>query len=209
MKLLYGTTNQAKLEHMRQILDDLGIEIVGLKDVDLQLEVDESGNNPLENARIKALAYYRAVGMPTFSCDSGLYIEGLEEDKQPGVHVRRVQNKYLDDEEFIQYYSKLVTELGKETIAKFKNAICLVMDEKNILEYDGDDISDNFIMTSKIHAKRIEGFPMNSISLDIETGSYFVDEDSNNKNEEKLTKGFRKFFKLAMLKNNVENKRQS
>lgn len=209
MKLLYGTTNQAKLEHMRQILDDLGIEIVGLKDIDLQVEVDESGNNPLENARIKALAYYRAVGMPTFSCDSGLYIEGLEEDKQPGVHVRRVQNKYLDDEEFIQHYSKLVTELGKETKAKFKNAICLVMDEKNILEYDGDDISDNFIMTSKIHAKRIEGFPMNSISLDIETGSYFVDEDSNNKNEEKLTKGFRKFFKLAMFKNNAEIKRQS
>lgn len=209
MKLLYGTTNQAKLEHMRQILNDLGIEIVGLKDVDLQLEVDESGNNPLENAKIKALAYYRAVGMPTFSCDSGLYIEGLGDDKQPGVHVRRVQNKYLDDEEFIQYYSKLVTELGRDTIAKFKNAICLVMDEKNIFEYDGDDISDNFIMTSKIHAKRIEGFPMNSISLDIETGSYFVDEDRNNKNEEKLTKGFRKFFKLAMLKNNVENKRQS
>jgi 8-oxo-dGTP diphosphatase len=199
MKLLYGTTNQAKLDHMKQILSGLDIEIVGLKDVGLKLDVDESGNNPLENARIKALAYYKATGMPVFSCDSGLYIEGLKNDRQPGVHVRRVQNKYLSDEEFIQYYSDFVAALGKETKAKFKNAICLVMDEKSIFEYDGDDISDNFIMTSKIHTKRKEGFPMDSISLDIETGSYFVDEDIRSKNEEKLTKGFREFFERTIL----------
>ncbi len=120
MKLLYGTTNLAKLEHMKEMLSGLNIEIIGLKDIGLYIDVEESGNQPLENAKIKALAYYRATGIPTFSCDSGLYIEGIEDNKQPGVNVRRVNDKYMNDEEFIQYYSNLVLAIRKETRAKFK-----------------------------------------------------------------------------------------
>lgn len=98
MKLLYGTSNPSKLNHMKEMLHGLNIEIIGLKDIGVSINVDESGDFPLENSKIKAMAYYRATGIPTFSCDSGLYIEGLEDDKQPGVHVRRVNGKYLNDE---------------------------------------------------------------------------------------------------------------
>ena len=41
--------------------------------------------DPLENARQKALAYYRICGQPVFSQDSGLYIEGLPKERQPGA----------------------------------------------------------------------------------------------------------------------------
>lgn len=199
MKLLYGTTNQAKLDHMKEMLIGLNIEMIGLNEIGVHIDVDEAGNSPLENANIKAIAYYRAAGIPTFSCDSGLYIEGLEEDKQPGVHVRRVDNKYMNDEEFIQYYANLVSAIGKETRAKFKNAICLVLDEKRIYEYDGNDIADNFLIASKPHHKRREGFPMDSISKVIETGKYFVEMGRDSRNEEELTKGFRKFFERTIL----------
>lgn len=201
MRLLYGTSNQAKLVHMRDMLSGLGIEIAGLKDIGIDIDVEESGNNPLENARLKAVAYYEMSHIPTFSCDSGLYIEGLKDSKQPGVNVRRVNGKYLNDDEFIEYYVNLLSEVGGEPKAKFKNAICLVLDENRIFEYDGDDIADHIILTSKVHPKRKKGFPMDSISIDIETGKYIVDEYENGKNEREITQGFRDFFTRAILNN--------
>ena len=55
MKLLYGTGNPAKLDAMRHRLADLGIELVGLKDLsDVRIpEIVEDGETPLENARKK------------------------------------------------------------------------------------------------------------------------------------------------------------
>ena len=53
MKLLYGTGNSAKLDAMRHRLADLGIELVGLKELsDARMpEIVEDGQTPLENAR--------------------------------------------------------------------------------------------------------------------------------------------------------------
>lgn len=204
MQLLYGTSNPSKLQHMKEMLEGLDINIIGLNDVGISIDVNECGTTPLENARIKALAYYKITGMPTFSCDSGLYIEGLEENSQPGVYVRRINNKYLNDEEFILYYTKLVSNIGHNTKAKFKNAICLVLNQNQVIEYDGDDIADHFIMTSKPHNIRKPGFPMDSISLDIETGKYFTEITEKGKNEQDITKGFRRFFTKTLIKNRIE-----
>ena len=70
MKLLYGTGNQAKLTVMQSRLEKLGIELIGLNDLRAEgkniPEVLENGNTPLENARLKALAYYEAFQMPVF-----------------------------------------------------------------------------------------------------------------------------------------------
>lgn len=200
MKFLYGTSNPSKLEHMKNMLKGLNIELLSLKDLGIELDVEEYGDSPLENAKIKALAYYKASGIPTFSCDSGLYIEGLEESDQPGVMVRRVKDRYLNDEEYIDYYSSLALRLGGTVKAKFKNAICLVVDEDNIFKYDGEDIADRFLMTSKAHSIRKQGFPMDSIALDIKTGEYFLNLQDDHDNESDITDGFRNFFQRAILK---------
>jgi 8-oxo-dGTP diphosphatase len=202
MKLLYGTTNPGKLNSMQKALSGLDLEIIGLKDVDMNFEtVDESGNNPLENARIKALSYYKTANMPVFSCDSGLYIQGLDAEKQPGVHVRRVGGKELSDEEMIEYYTGIVRELGGTAKAKYKNAIVLILDENNIFEYDGEDISyPEFLLASKPHLNRTEGFPLDSISLEIKTKQYYMDIDSNDSSAENaISEGFKSFFKRANL----------
>jgi 8-oxo-dGTP diphosphatase len=201
-KLLYGTTNPAKLKFMREMLQELGLEIIGLKDIDREVEaVDESGNNPLENAKIKALAYYKATNMPVFSCDTGLYIEGVSDEKQPGVHVRRVGGKELSDEEMIEYYTKLVREHGGTVKAKYKNAIVLVLEENKIFEYDGEDIwYPEFLLTSEVHPSRTEGFPLDSISLEIKTKQYFMDmEAEDNSSDDSITKGFQSFFKRKVF----------
>lgn len=198
MKMLYGTTNPAKLQSMRRMLEGLGIEVIGLNDIDIVLEkVDESGNNPLENARIKAKSYYSAVKVPVFSCDSGLFIDGIEDKKQPGVYVRRVNGKEMNDDEMIEYYSRLAAELGGLAKARYKNAICLVMSEDNIYEYDGEDISsESFYLSAVPHPQRVKGFPLDSISVEIESGKYYRDLEANSKHD--IGKGFRAFFLRAL-----------
>ena len=81
MKLLCGTTNEAKLNSIKRAVQPLGIHIMGLNDLDCAIpQVTETGTTLLENARIKANAYYEAFHMPVFSCDSGLYFDEVRED---------------------------------------------------------------------------------------------------------------------------------
>ena len=95
-------------------------------------QIDETGNNPLENAIIKAKAYYNVLKMPVFSCDTGLYFKESEDSLLPGTHVRRVNGKELTDLQMIEYYSGLAKKHGGKLTASYKNAICLVMDEQSI-----------------------------------------------------------------------------
>jgi 8-oxo-dGTP diphosphatase len=203
MRFLYGTANPAKLDSMRRMLMGLGLEIIGLNDIKKTIEaVDESGNNPLENARLKALAYYRATNIPVFSCDSGLFIEGIESEKQPGVHVRRVKGRVLTDEEMIAYYTEIAAYLGGYAKAKYKNAICLVISDHEIYQYDGEDISsESFFLAAKPHVNRTAGFPLDSISVEIESGKYYMDLEASESYKSKydIGQGFRDFF-LRVLK---------
>lgn len=82
MKILYGTTNKGKLQAMKTAVESMDIELVGLNDIDSALpSINENGKTPLENAEIKARAYYEAFHMPVFSCDSGLYFDELQEEE--------------------------------------------------------------------------------------------------------------------------------
>jgi XTP/dITP diphosphohydrolase len=202
MKLLYGTTNPAKLNRMRSNVEGLGIGIIGLNDIDINVgPVNESGNSPMENARLKALAYYEAIGMPVFSCDTGLYIDGVESKNQPGAYVRRVDDKEMSDELMIEYYAKIAADMGGFAKVRYKNAICLVLNEGNIYEYDGEDISsEKFLLASKPHLKRIKGFPLDSISVEIESGEYYMDLEAIEGYESKfdIGQGFRDFFIRAL-----------
>ena len=90
MKVLFATTNPAKIKRYVAKLQDKGIEVLTLKDIDIKLKVDETGKNAIENAYLKAKAYYEATGIVSIGIDNNLFIEELPEDKQPGTHVRRV-----------------------------------------------------------------------------------------------------------------------
>lgn len=197
MKLLYGTGNPAKLSVMRKKLEDLGIELIGLHDLDAEIpSVAEDGRTPLENARQKALAYYDAFGIPVFSCDSGLYFEGVPDEVQPGVHVRTVHGKSLTDEEMLDYYSGLAKKYGDLT-ATYKNAICFVMDAEHIYEAMEPSMeSERFIITEKPHdVIRKQGFPLDSLSIDIKSGKYYYDLSEKKLDQVAVEDGFLDFFR--------------
>lgn len=200
MKLLFGTGNQAKLAAMANRLKKIDIELIGLSDLKAEgkviPEVSEDGNTPLENARIKARAYYKAFRMPVFSCDSGLYFENVPDKIQPGVHVRNVNGKCLSDEEMIEYYAGLVKRYGN-LVARYRNAICFLMDENHIYEsMDSSMDSEKFILTDKPHSViRKKGFPLDSMSIDIKTNQYYYDLPTENLEQLAVEDGFLLFFK--------------
>lgn len=200
MEIVYGTTNPGKLDAMKRILASLDMDILSLKDFNNNIpEVDESGNDPLENAKLKAIAYYRVLKKPVFSCDSGLFIKGLKKNEQPGVHVRRVNGKTLNDEEMIEYYASLAGRMSSQAIASYKNAICLILDETTIIEYDGDDISsEEFIISSYPHKNRVPGFPLDSLSVEIESGRFYMDLEKEDGSKSNYDKGFVDFFRRTL-----------
>lgn len=197
IRLLFGTGNAAKLGAMRRTLAELPIEILGLADMDGNAPpVPEDGKTPLENARQKAHAYYKAFGVPVFSCDSGLYFEDLPQNLQPGVHVRTVGGKYLTDEEMLEYYGGLAERYGNLK-ARYRHAVCLITGDGQIREImDESTASPLFLLTSVPHSGVLHrGFPLDSLSVDIATGKYFYDLEEAKMDQLAVEKGVLRFFR--------------
>ena len=112
MKVLFATTNKARVKYYALRLKEKGIDLVTLDDLDISAMPKENGNNPLGNAIIKAKEYARLSGLLTISIDDGLFLDGIPIEEQPGTHVRRVNGKRLNDEEMIEYYTGLVNKYG-------------------------------------------------------------------------------------------------
>lgn len=200
MKILYGTTNTAKLQAMVKAVKQLGIELIGLNDLDGEIPViREDGKNPLENAEIKARAYYDTFHMPVFSCDSGLYFDELKEEDQPGIYVRRVDGRELSDDEMIQYYASLSEKHGGKITGRYRNAIYFILDEEH--HYSSMDMSiatEPFILVTKPHEKRVQGFPLDSLAVDIGSGKYYYDLDVKDVSTS-VDDGVREFFKKSLV----------
>ena len=93
MKVLFATTNPAKIKKYAEKLKENNIDVLTIKDLGINLKPEETGKNAIENAYIKAKAYYDKTKITTIGMDNNLYIEELPKEKQPGTHVRRVNGK--------------------------------------------------------------------------------------------------------------------
>ena len=113
-EILFATGNVSKVDRFYDKLQEKGILLKSLKDVNINIDIEENGITAIENATIKAKACYEATKMTIMAMDDTMYIEGIPEDKQPGVYVRRVNGKRLNDEEMIDYYTNLVKSYGKD-----------------------------------------------------------------------------------------------
>ena len=86
-KLLLATTNLDKLEEYRAIFMDVPFALVSLHDIQLDMDVEETGTTFAENAELKALAYARASGLLSLADDFGLEIDAL--GGAPGIYSAR------------------------------------------------------------------------------------------------------------------------
>ena len=180
MKVLFATKNPAKIKKYVKEFEKNNIEVLTIKDLDIELNVDENGKNAIENAYIKAKAYYDETKITTIGIDDNLYIEELSEEKQPGTYVRRINGKELNDEEMIEYYSNLVKENGGRLTAKWVYGM-VIYNGIEAKEYTWS--KSHFYFVDKPHEKRNPGYPLDSISIEPKLNKYFVElteEDKKN-----------------------------
>ncbi|WP_300011455.1 RdgB/HAM1 family non-canonical purine NTP pyrophosphatase [uncultured Roseobacter sp.] len=83
-RILIATHNAGKLDEMQQLFEPHGVTVVGAAEMDLA-EPDETEDNFVGNARIKARAAVEATGLPALADDSGIEVEAL--DNAPGVYT--------------------------------------------------------------------------------------------------------------------------
>lgn len=212
MKIIYGTGNSAKIAYMERALKGLPIEIQGADEAAAEKgltlpEIAETGKTPLENAREKAENYYGIFKSPVFSCDSGIFLwnhstnMALPKEKQPGIHIRGRDENRRSDEELLAYYISLVKEYGPIR-ARYVNAVCLIWDENTREESDGQALwGEPFLLTDIPHRKKAEGFPLDSISLELKTERYFYDLEGNLQDNLVSHDGFAEFFCKFLEKN--------
>lgn len=185
MKVLFATTNPAKIKAYVDELHKNGIEIVTINDLGIRLDVDESGKDAIENAYIKAKAYYDETNMITIGMDNNLFFENVPEEMQPGVYVRRVNGKELSDEEMIEHYSRLARENGRKLTASWIYGM-VIYNGKETKSYTWK--KSNFYIIDKPSDKRNPGYPLDSISILPELNKYFVDLTKEEKNQNKSDK---------------------
>ncbi len=84
MELVFASTNPHKLREIRELLEPLGVRVLGLDELGQRVPAPSEGAPTLEgNARIKAIAYARALGRICLSDDSGVEVDAL--GGAPGV----------------------------------------------------------------------------------------------------------------------------
>ena len=179
MKVLFATTNPAKVNKYKQALEDKGIELITIKDLEKNLPINENGKNAIENAYIKAKTYYESTKIPTIGMDNNLFIENLPEEKQPGTYVRRINGKELNDEEMIEHYTNLVKEADEKLMAKWVYGM-VVCSDKGTAEFSWT--KEHFYFVDTPSEKRNPGYPLDSISIIPEFNKYLVDLTEEEKN---------------------------
>ncbi len=89
-KIIFATGNQGKIKEIHEILSDLGVEILSMKEAGIQADIVEDGKTFEENALIKAAAAAAEVqeeDTVVLADDSGLEVDYL--NKEPGIYSAR------------------------------------------------------------------------------------------------------------------------
>lgn len=135
MKVVLASKNQHKLVEMRDILSAQGVEVVLQSDLEVDVEVEETGTTFEENSRLKAQAVMEATGLPAIADDSGLSVNAL--GGAPGVFSARYGGEGLDDAG--RYRLLLENMRGQlDRKCRFVSVITLCMPNGDVLTARGE-----------------------------------------------------------------------
>jgi XTP/dITP diphosphohydrolase len=122
--LLLATTNRHKLDEFRVIFARLPFTLFSLADIQLDMDVEETGTTFLENAELKARTYAQVSGMLSLADDSGLEIDAL--GGAPGVYSARFMGAGTSYEERFRAILEQLQGLPQEQrSARFRCVISL------------------------------------------------------------------------------------
>ena len=125
-KLLIATGNPGKMRELHALLSGVSHELVSLKDVGIDLDVEETGETLEANAALKAKTYGALSGLPTLADDSGLEVDAL--GGEPGVYSARYAGEGATDAQRIAYlYERLGDVPPSEWSARFRCVIAVIV----------------------------------------------------------------------------------
>ena len=135
MKLVLASKNAHKLVEMKDILSQLGVEVVLESEAGVDVDVEETGTTFEENAYLKAHAVMEASGLPAIADDSGLCVDAL--NGAPGVYSARYGGPGLDDAG--RYRLLLENMRGQlDRRCKFVSAICCCFPNGDVITARGE-----------------------------------------------------------------------
>ena len=130
-KVIFATGNEGKMKEIREILGDLDIELLSLKDAGIHADIVEDGKTFEENAQIKAKAICEMTGEIVLADDSGLEIDYL--NKEPGIYSARYMG---EDTSYHIKNAKLIERLegvpDEERRARFVCAVAAVFPDGTV-----------------------------------------------------------------------------
>ena len=119
-KVVVATNNQGKLKEIQEILTNY--ELLTLKEINYEIEVEEDQGTFEGNARKKAETIAKITNMPVLADDSGLCIKALND--WPGVYTARFLGKKASDAQRNEaILEKMKSLKGKERKAK---VVCVI-----------------------------------------------------------------------------------
>lgn len=135
-RIIFATGNEDKLREIREILGELGIEVVSLKAAGIQADIVEDGTTFEENAIIKVKAIHELTGEMVMADDSGLEVDYL--NKEPGVYSAR----YMGEDTSYRIKNKsLVDRLegvpDEQRTARFVCAIAFISKDGEVITTRG------------------------------------------------------------------------
>ena len=136
MRIVFATGNQNKMREIHEIMDDLGMEIVSMKEAGISADIVEDGTSFEENAVIKASAIARQCEDIVLADDSGLEVDAL--NKEPGIYSARYMG---EDTSYRIKNQNLIDRLegvpDEKRTARFVCAIAAALPDGTVLHTEG------------------------------------------------------------------------
>ena len=95
MKAVLASNNKHKLIEIKAMLAGKFEDILTLKDLGIDIEIEENGTTFEENAYIKASTIAKMTGMPAIGDDSGLCVSAL--NGEPNIYSARYAGEPCND----------------------------------------------------------------------------------------------------------------
>ncbi len=137
MDIVIASNNKNKLREMRKILASKFDNIYSLEDLGIIIDVEETENTFLGNARLKAEAVCKVANMNALADDSGLLVDAL--NGEPGVFSARYASVDGKDAKDADNNAKLLQNLvGKSNRqARFCSSVVLCKPNGEIISAEG------------------------------------------------------------------------
>lgn len=186
-KVLFASNNKGKLARTRKLIAEAKLNIILVTPEEVGItnaEVIEDESTLVANAEKKARHFSELTDLPVLADDTGFFIDGVELDP---VTVKRnaltgIDEKTLTIEEvsekMITYYANIATKHGGEVDAEWKNVLCLITAEKQILT---SEAVRPVILTAEVHGNVDPYLPLRGLYKAKATGKYAL---THNEEEE-------------------------